>query len=100
MLQTAYGQIGLSPLELAQFTPYEYNLCVKGYLNKMDLVESYHRRQAYIEMCIHSDPKSKRKPDMDAIWPTRHTKKALPQELTQSKVQAMLERLRNKQNVN
>lgn len=100
MIEVAYGHMGLTPYELALLTPYQYNLKVKGYLGKQDLTESYFRRLAYINVCINSDPKSRRKPDLDTIWPTRHTKKATTQEMTQSKVQTMLELLKKKQNVN
>ena len=84
--------MGLSPRELAELTPFQFELKVKGFKARDIDIENYFRKLAYINYAIASDPKADRA-TMDDIWPNANTiKKAVNRnQITKSKVQKTLE---------
>lgn len=103
MLEFAYGELGLTTGELAELTPFEFELKVSGYLNKLDKLENNYRKLAWINFALNTDPKSSKGMTVDDIWPTRHTKdkpkkKAL---FSKAQIKKMIDKhqqLKNKRN--
>lgn len=67
--------MGLSPKELAELTPFQFELKIKGYKTSLLRREEDFRNLSYIMFSIHADAKSKSKITKDDIWPTVETVK-------------------------
>lgn len=79
--------MGLSPIDLAELTPFQFELKVKGFKARDIDIENYFRKLAYINYAIASDPKARG--TIDDIWPNANTvKKAIQRnKITASAVQ-------------
>lgn len=73
MLSFAYGNMGMTPLELAQFTPFELNLAYEGYVKKQDAEEMYFRKMTWYLLTPHLPKDSKF--SMQQLWPTHYDKR-------------------------
>lgn len=83
--------MGLSPRELAELTPFQFELKAKGFARKNISTENYFRKLAFHLYVINTPPKTK--VDIDDIWPNADTVKKATQRnmITKSKVQKTLE---------
>lgn len=82
--------MGLSPRELAELTPFQFELKVKGFKARDIDIENYFRKLAYIQYAIASNPEARG--TIDDIWPNANTveKAKKRNTITKSKVQNTL----------
>lgn len=92
-MEFAYGQMGLSPKELAELTPFQFELKVKGFKARDIDKENYFRKLTYHLYAINVAAESRGSLDIDDIWPNANTvkKAANRNKITQTKVQKTLE---------
>lgn len=76
--------MGLSPVELAGLTPYQFDLKYKGYVEGKDAEEMYFMKLARIIVALQADP-NKPLPPMSEIWPTHYDVAKDKQELVVTK---------------
>lgn len=74
-MEFAFGQMGLSPRELAELTPFQFELKCKGYRSGLLVIEENFRKLGWIVFAMNADPKSSKKTTLDDIWPTTETVK-------------------------
>ena len=100
MMELAYGEMGLSPAELAGLTPFQFELKLTGFRESLLRREEDFRNLAYIFFAMNADPKASKNVTKDDIWPNGRTiKKArVRNDKTKAKVyEIMMEKFR-KQN--
>lgn len=100
-MEFAYGTMGLSPVEFAALTPFQFDLKCKGYTRKLDDDELSFRKLAWIIFALNADPKASKRMNIDDLWPRRSSigkKKAAKSGLT-TKVNTALAAFRNRQNL-
>lgn len=100
MLEFAYGELGLSPIELAVLTPYDFELKVAGHINGLEKVENNFRKLSWIIFALNADPKSSKGTTIDEIWPMRGTKAKREKTalFSQTKVKSMMAKFKTLQN--
>lgn len=103
MLEFAYGELGLSPIDLAILTPYDFELKVSGHVNGLEKVENNFRKLAWIIFALNADPKASKGTTISEIWPVRGTKAKREKTsiFSQRKVKTMMdqfEKIKNKRN--
>lgn len=67
--------MGLSPRELAELTPFQFELKCRGYKQGLLVIEENFRKLGWITFAMSADPKSAKKTTVDDIWPTSETVK-------------------------
>lgn len=99
-MEVAYGQMGLTPMMLADMTPFDFLLSRNGFIQKCDREENYFRKHARIVLSTHVDPKSKI--EMSEIWPTHYdaAKDQVEAVLTKQNIDASIEAWKNRKKVN
>lgn len=100
MLEFAYGELGLSPIDLAVLTPYDFELKVSGHVNGLEKVENNFRKLAWITFALNADPKASKGTTIDEIWPVRGTKAKREKTalFSQTKVKSMMAKFKTLQN--
>jgi len=91
--------MGLSPRELAELTPFQFEIKAKGFARKNINTENYFRKLAFHLYVINTPPNSKI--DIEDIWPNADTvKKAVQRNtITKSKVQKTLEAFKKQRGI-
>lgn len=74
-MEFAYGELGLSPEELAGLTPFQFELKTKGYSTKRLKDEEIFRKLGWLTFAMNADPKASKGVTLDDIWPTTATVK-------------------------
>lgn len=92
--------MGMTPLELAQFTPYDLNLKYNGFIKKQDTEEMYFRKVGRLILMPHV--KDSKEIELNKIWPTHYDKSAsdLKATFTKTRMQEMLEAYNKSKEVN
>lgn len=67
--------MGLSPRELAELTPFQFEIKCKGYREGLLVIEENFRKLGWINFAMAADPKTSKKVELDDIWPTYATVK-------------------------
>jgi len=62
--------MGLSPRELAELTPFQFEIKCRGYKSGLLVVEENFRKLGWLVFAMGADPKSAKKTTLDDIWPT------------------------------
>lgn len=100
MLEFAYGELGLTPVELAELTPFDFELKVSGHINGLERSENNFRKLAWITFALNADPKSSKGTTIDEIWPVRGTKakREKTKLFSDSKMKTMMSKFKTLQN--
>ena len=72
-MQLAYGEMALSPEQLAGLTPFQFEMKLKGFRDGLIRREEDFRNLAWITFCLNADPKNAKKVTKDDIWPNANT---------------------------
>jgi len=67
--------MGLSPRELAELTPFQFEIKCRGYQKGRLAIEENFRKLGWITFAMGADPKASKKVTLDDIWPTSETVK-------------------------
>jgi len=67
--------MGLSPRELAELTPFQFEIKCRGYKTGLLVIEENFRKLGWITFAMGADPKASKKLTLDDIWPTALTVK-------------------------
>lgn len=97
----AYGRLGLTPVELAGLTPFQFELMCKGYSDAIDKEESNFRKLGWIVFAMQADPKALKKTTIDEIWPTQKTVNKAKERtgITKRKVNSIMDKFKKLKNI-
>lgn len=93
--------MGLSPKELAELTPFQFEIKCRGYKAGLLVIEENFRKLGWLTFAMAADPKASKKITVDDIWPTAATVKKAKERNKLAKDLAIqtLQKFMNKQQI-